>query len=153
MQIHSCSNSSPYSGETCQQTWCINSCVTEAETLMLAKHTTINHRGFTKTWRRWAARTLTCAWRWVSTRGELKFLWARLKRFSHRQTFLTVSLFLPFCIRCFEIPRQASYEGKMKEHGQTPICTISFLLSRIKANSNTFTHIHLVQSMELLSST
>jgi len=48
MQIHSCSNSSLYSGETCQQIWCINSCVTEAETLMLAKHATINHRGFAK---------------------------------------------------------------------------------------------------------
>lgn len=73
--------------------WCINPCVTEAETLMLAKHTTINHQGFVKASRRWAVRTLTCAWRWVSSQRELKFLWARLKRFSHWQTFLTASLF------------------------------------------------------------
>lgn len=38
------------------------------------------------------------------------------------------------------MPCQASYERKMKEHGQTLICMMSFLLSRFKASSNTFTH-------------
>ncbi len=58
--------------------WCINPCVTEAETLMLAKHTTINQQGFAKSSRTWAVRTLTCVWRWVSTQRELTFLWDRL---------------------------------------------------------------------------